>query len=968
VSHLSIPDALVTTSSPEVNTPSSQYNINSILNSQPSKEADFQIKSLKIISVNYQSIVSKKEAFWELMDNHSPDIVVACETWLNQSILNSEIIPSDYKLYRCDRDDSYGGVFIAVKSSINSQLIQCSSSCEMCAVKVHLTTNQPLIIIGAYRPPNRDTLYAQNLCDTIVDISARNPNSFICCTGDFNLPDIDWDTDSVSRYRYPLAMNQSVLQMSADCYFTQLVNSPTRDKNILDLFFTNRPTSVKSCSVEPGISDHDILLVSICTRVLKPIETCRKLYLWNRANFDEMRAKFTNLSRDFIDHFSINTPIEDMWDCLCNLLKTVLDEFVPFKMTTGTPKKPWINRKIRQLRRRKQKQYNLAKRTNSESHWRCFKTLKKLMQRECRKAYNQYMHHTIYDRYLNGRKKKFFRHVKSLRRDHGGIPTLVKDGIMYSTDTSKANALNKHFYSVFTNDDGVTLPEITKNLYPTIPDIEINIEGVVQLLNTIDPFKATGPDSLPSKLLKELSPELAPCLSLVFKASIHQGTLPLDWKTALVCPIFKKGDRSDPSNYRPISLTSVCCKVLEHIVYSNIMSHLESLSILSDRQFGFRTKRSAEQQLLQTIHDFALNLNNKVQTDAILLDFCKAFDKVSHRLLLHKLDHYGIRGPIFEWISSFLTGRSQTVVCNGSISDPVNVTSGVPQGTVLGPLLFLIYINDLPDCLSSCCSLFADDCLVYRQIINKNDQDILQQDLKNLELWASKWLMTFNVNKCEVLQISLRDPVRYSYVLHDNPLRKVNEARYLGVIIDSKLNFNKQVDSVCKKANSTLAFLRRNMYSCNCVIKSDAYLIYVRPVLEYAVCSWAPHTKRNIDKLEQVQRRAARFAMKDYRPTSSVTEMISKLKWDTLHHRRDTTRLQMMYKIIHQIVDLKLPDYITYNHGITRGHDYKLTVPSSRIDSYKYSYFPATITLWNKLSNETVNASSINGFANLLTQ
>ena len=142
------------------------------------------------------------------------------------------------------------------------------------------------------------------------------------------------------------------------------------------------------------------------------------------------------------------------------------------------------------------------------------------------------------------------------------------------------------------------------------------------MLNTIDPFKAIGPDSLPPKLLKELSHELAPCLTLLFKVSIHQSTLPLDCKTAIVMPLFKKGSRSDPCNYHPISLTSVCCQVLEHIIYSNIMSHLENLNVLSDSQFGFRTKRSAEQQLLCTIHEFALNLNNKAQTDAILLDFC----------------------------------------------------------------------------------------------------------------------------------------------------------------------------------------------------------------------------------------------------------------------------------------------------------------------------------------------------------
>ena len=296
-----------------------------------------------------------------LLERHSPDIVVACETWLDQSVTDNEIIPSGYKLYRRDRDDGYGSVLISVKDKIDSQIIECSISCELCAVKLHLTENQSLIIIGIYRPPNRDILYAQNLFDSIINISARNPNSFICCAGDFNLPDIDWDTESVSRYRYPLAINQSLLKMSADCFFTQLVNSPTRNRNILDLFFTNRPLLTNSCSTKPGIGDHDTVLVSIHIKSPMPVKPHRKVYLWNRVNFDEVRSKFTNLSQEFINHHTIDTPIEDLWNSLCHILKSVLNECVPSKIITGTPKKPWINRKVKQLHRRKQKQYNLAK-------------------------------------------------------------------------------------------------------------------------------------------------------------------------------------------------------------------------------------------------------------------------------------------------------------------------------------------------------------------------------------------------------------------------------------------------------------------------------------------------------------------------------------------------------------------------------------------------------------------------------
>ena len=179
---------------------------------------------------------------------------------------------------------------------------------------------------------------------------------------------------------------------------------------------------------------------------------------------------------------------------------------------------------------------------------------------------------------------------------------------------------------------------------------------------------------------------------LLFSASLHQGRVPSDWKKALVCPVFKKGDRKNPSNYHPVSLTCIYSKVMEHIIYSEIMSHLETHNILSDMQFGFTKSRSAELQLLQTIHDLAFGLNHKRQTDVILLDFSKAFNWVSHCHLITKLEYYGIRNNILNWITSFLSGRTQQVVCGGCYSSFTKVLSGVPQGSVLDPLLFLIYV------------------------------------------------------------------------------------------------------------------------------------------------------------------------------------------------------------------------------------------------------------------------------------
>ena len=240
--------------------------------------------------------------------------------------------------------------------------------------------------------------------------------------------------------------------------------------------------------------------------------------------------------------------------------------------------------------------------------------------------------------------------------------------------------------------------------------------------------------------MKLFADDLADILSVLFQASLDQGILPTDWKVANIVPLYKKGNKSLPENYRPISLTSLTCKILEHVVFSSVMSHLEKYNVLDDAQHGFRKKRSTISQLVITVNDFASTLRDQKQTDAILLDFSKAFDKVDHEGLLSKLDHLGINGPLLKWARSFLVGREQRVVVEGMESTPSKVLSGVPQGTVLGPLFFLIDINDISKGLSEGTKirLFADDSLLYRTIETPSDSAILQKDLDTLQLWFKK--------------------------------------------------------------------------------------------------------------------------------------------------------------------------------------------------------------------------------------
>ena len=315
-----------------------------------------------------------------------------------------------------------------------------------------------------------------------------------------------------------------------------------------------------------------------------------------------------------------------------------------------------------------------------------------------------------------------------------GIPTLRQGDSVFISDKDKANLLNKQFESVFTRDNGFlpSTPSISHNIYSSIGEIKFDEAGVRKLLTTLNTSKSCGPDGILARCLRDLSEEISGMLTLIFQQGFNSGTLPYDWSQAIVVPVHKKSNKENPTNYRTISLTCLACKLMEYIVLSHLNQHLSTNSILSPAQHGFRAGMSCETQLVLTCHDWANILHQQGQVDALLLDFSKAFDKVSHAKLLHKLGQYGVIGKMLQWISGFLHNRTQFVAINGSHSSISPVTSGVPQGSVLGPTLFLLYINDIVDVTKSELRLFADDTVLYRAIKSDHDHQILQEDLHNL--------------------------------------------------------------------------------------------------------------------------------------------------------------------------------------------------------------------------------------------
>ena len=402
----------------------------------------------------------------------------------------------------------------------------------------------------------------------------------------------------------------------------------------------------------------------------------------------------------------------------------------------------------------------------------------------------------------------------------------------------------------------------------------------------------------------------------------------------------------------------------KHIVCRHILDHVEDHKILTNLQHGFRSGRSCETQLITTTHDLLSSFNSKSQIDVAILDFSKAFDTVPHAGLLGKLEHYGIDSKILLWITNFLNNRKQHVVVDGSFSNFADIEYGVPQGKVFGPLLFLLHINDLPSCVNSKVCLFADDCLLYREIKNNQDQIDMQRDLDALMDWGSTWGMKFNAKKCNIMRVSRsRKPPQHFYSLGSEILQEVSDAKFLGIQIDNKLDWNRHISTVAARGQSKLAFLNRNLKGCPKKLRDTAYISLIKPALEYSCSVWHPHKKSNKDKIEKVQRRAARFVSNNFRRKASVSEMLHNLGWQSLDSRRQDQRLVLFYKIINGLASVETDDILTPADSRTRkNHSFKFKHLQANCDSYRYSFFPATISSWNNLPFRIDKVDSVEGF------
>ena len=390
-----------------------------------------------------------------------------------------------------------------------------------------------------------------------------------------------------------------------------------------------------------------------------------------------------------------------------------------------------------------------------------------------------------------------------------------------------------------------------------------------------------------------------------------------------------------------------------------MMSFFVDQNILSDHQHGFRPRRSCSSQLLEVLNVWSKEIECSNPVDAIYVDFQKAFDTVPHQRLLNKLRSYGITGKLLTWIAAFLSNRRQQVVLEGHHSGWIEVASGVPQGSVLGPLLFLVYVNDLPDAVRAGVQLFADDAKLYSSVPSASDAANLQADLRALSVWSSKWLMSFNLSKCKVLHFRHANQ-EFQYMLGDSAFANAAVEKDLGIYIDKDLKFRKQASSAVAKATQVLAVIRRSFALINETTLPLLFKTLVRPHLEYGNLIWGPFNRADQRLIERVQRRATRLV--ECIRHQPYVKRLKHLGLPSLYYRRRRGDMILTYQIFHGGIDVHPSEFLTLAKGATRGHPYKLVKPAATTRVRRHAFAVRVVNDWNSLPSHVVCAPSLNAF------
>lgn len=869
---------------------------------------------------------TKAKNVFDISSQHEFDVIVLVESWLNADFYDAEFFDTTlYNVYRKDRNADRtgcsrgGGVLVAVKSHYKSSLCTIDDDgglLDQLIISISGYSTVLLLCVSYIPPGSADVLFSKHLYNILFMDENMAENTSLCVMGDFNLKSVHWSKFGNNTFLSPSNVNQ---YHEIDCVdnltslnLIQINHIANKLNRFLDLVFVPHDCkfNVYECllPISPSNLHHIPLVIEIDSFNFFKYSPSLNSYdfNFNLCDFDVLNSNFACI--DWMTIFcSLPTSL-----CYEEFLKNILDicnDNIPIRKAKPY-KLPWYTRGLKKLKNLRNKFHNrfvesgdsdcLAKFTYYQREFNCL---------------NKFLYKQFLLEKENGIKntpKLFWTFIKSKKKS-SDIPSTVK----YNGNISKSCGETVHMFADFFESNFESSSANVTGFLCSLSKVNVGYmvvseEDVYSAIMLIKNGFKSDADGLCAHLLKKCASTFTFPLTYIFNMSLREGVFIDHWKSGSITPVFKSGEKDDVTSYRPISRLSCVSKVFEHIVYKKLFFITKSW--ISPHQHGFFSGRSTTTNLT-IFSEFCISaLEHGGQVEVIYTDFSKAFDKLSHGILLAKLRQFGLHSNFLAWIESYLSNRVCKVIIEGYESRPYVQSSGVPQGSILGPLLFNLFINDISSCfIKSKYLLYADDLKFFCRTDSLRDVVDLQNDLDHLIEWCSVNKLCLNLSKCfHMSYFKSLNPIQCSFNIGNYLLKTVKSTLDLGVMFDSSMSFVSHIDYIVPKAYKMLAFLKRN-----CSDFSDPntlriiYTAFVRSKLEYASVVWSPHCNIHISRIEKVQRTFIKFALRSF-GLAEHTPYRSKcllLGLQTLEYRRKFQSALLVFDLINNVIDC--PDLLS---------------------------------------------------------